>query len=229
MQTRARKAEAVMLASMVFLNRGDHFEAEPLPREAQWAPAFGVSVADFDGDGVEDLFLAQNFFALPAEASRLDAGRGLLLRGEGTGKLAPVSGQQSGIEVHGEQRGAAVADYDADGRVDLVVAQNGAATKLFRNVGGRAGLRVRLTGPAGNPAGMGAQVRLKFGDRFGPVREVHGGSGYWSQDDAVQVLGATEAPTHVWVRWPGGVTSTVAVPVGDKEVTVVYQGVTGRP
>jgi hypothetical protein len=122
-----------------------------------------------------------------------------------------------------------VADYDGDGRADLVVAQNGAATKLFHNVTGRAGLRVRLAGPVGNPDGVSAQVRLKFGERFGSVREVHGGSGYWSQDAAVQVLGAPEAPTQVWVRWPGGTISTVAVPAGGKEVTVDYQGAKGRP
>jgi hypothetical protein len=131
--------------------------------------------------------------------------------------------------VYGEQRGAAVADYDGDGRVDLVVAQNGAATKVFHNIGKRTGLRVRLAGPAGNPDGVGAQVRLKFGERFGPAREIHGGSGYWSQDSAVQVLGAPETPTQVWVRWPGGAISTVVVPAGGKEVTVRYQGVTGRP
>src|SRR4029077_2565432 len=45
------------LDSMVFLNRGDHFEAKPLPIEAQFAPAFGITVADFDGDGFEDIFL----------------------------------------------------------------------------------------------------------------------------------------------------------------------------
>ena len=66
-------------------------------------------------------------------------------------------------------------------------------------------------------------MRLKFGERFGAAREVHGGSGYWSQDDAVQVLGGLEPPTQVWVRWPGGAVSTVAVPAGGREVTVRYQ------
>ena len=106
------------LESRVFLNRGDHFESRVLPAEAQWAPAFGVSVADFNGDGFEDVFLSQNFFAVPPDESRLDAGRGLLLRGDGRGGFAPLSGAESGIEVYGEQRGSAVADLDHDGRPD---------------------------------------------------------------------------------------------------------------
>jgi hypothetical protein len=245
LQSRARKAEAVTLASMVFLNRGDRFEAEPLPREAQWAPSFGVNVADFDGDGTEDVFLAQNFFAVPGETPRLDAGRGLLLRGAPTSlspapsggeggqrpgegashsiQLVPMPGQQSGIEVYGEQRGAAVADFDADGRADLVVSQNGAATKLFRNTGAKPGLRVRLNGPAGNPSGVGAQVRLKFGERLGPAREIHGGSGWWSQDDAVQVLAVPAQPSEVWIRWPGGAVSTTPVPPDAREVKVIFE------
>ena len=47
---------------MVFLNRGDHFEARPLPLMAQLTPAFAPVVADFDGDGNEDIFLSQNCF-----------------------------------------------------------------------------------------------------------------------------------------------------------------------
>src|SRR5207248_1661556 len=74
-----REARATTLASMMFLNRGDHFEAVYLPTEAQWAPVFGIVVADFDGDGWDDVFLAQNFFAMRPEVPRLDAGRGLLL------------------------------------------------------------------------------------------------------------------------------------------------------
>ncbi|PYK97263.1 MAG: hypothetical protein DME19_16945 [Verrucomicrobia bacterium] len=94
--------------------------------------------------------------------------------------MSAVSGQESGVKVYGEQRGAALCDYDGDGRVDLVVTQNGAQTKLYHNVGARPGLRVRLKGPAGNPRGIGAQLRLMFGPRPGPVRELHAGSGYWS-------------------------------------------------
>jgi hypothetical protein len=220
----AREAQAASLAVMLFLNRGNRFEALALPDEAQLSPAFSLSIADFDGDGQEDIFLSQNFFANQPEVPRYDAGRGLLLRGDGSGQLRAVPGQESGIKVYGEQRGAAVADFDGDGRVDLAVTQNAAATRLFRNVKAKPGLRVRLNGPAGNPTGVAAQMRLHFGQRPGPMREIHAGSGYLSQNSAAQVLAIPEPPTEVWVRWPGGKVTTGAVPRDVKEIVVSYDG-----
>src|SRR6185369_10281326 len=98
----AREVRAGTLASMVFLNRGSHFEARELPLEAQVAPVFAINVADVDGDGHEDVFLSQNFFATRPEVPRLDAGRGLWLRGDGSGKLRAMSGQESGVKIYGE-------------------------------------------------------------------------------------------------------------------------------
>jgi hypothetical protein len=220
----AQKVEANCLESTLLLNRGQSFERRSLPAEAQLAPAFAVVVADFDGDGFEDLFLSQNFFAVEPETSRYDAGRGLLLKGDGRGGLQAMPGQQSGLLVYGEQRGAAAADFDGDGRIDLVVTQNAAPTRLFKNVRGKPGLRVRLKGPPGNPFGFGAQMRLKSGDRFGPVREVHGGGGYWSQDSPVQVLTGGDGPLEVWVRWPGAKSFTVPVPSGATEIQIAIDG-----
>jgi enediyne biosynthesis protein E4 len=224
-ESAARVASVNTLASMLFLNRGNHaFAAQPLPREAQLAPAFSASVADFDGDGYEDIFLSQNFFANQPEIPRHDGGRGLLLRGDGKGTLAAVPGQDSGIKVYGEQRGAAVADFDHDGRPDLVVTQNGAATKLFRNVSGQAGLRVRLVGPPGNPDGIGAQVRLIFGEQAGAVREIHAGSGYLSQDSNVVVLSTPQNASAIWVRWPGGKVNTSSLGGKAGEISVNFDG-----
>ncbi len=216
----ARELQATWLETTLFLNRPDGFHVRPLPALAQWSPAFAACVADFDGDGHEDLFLSQNFFANEPETGRYDAGRGLLLRGQGEGDWRVMSGAESGIAIYGEQRGAAVGDYDEDGRADLVVSQNGAATQLLHNVGARPGLRLRLKGPAGNPEGIGAVARVRFAGGLGPARELHAGGGYWSQDSAVAVLGTPTTPVEVLVRWPGGRTTTTAVPENAREITV---------
>ncbi len=215
-----RELTASTLATTVFLNRKGRFEARPLPVEAQFAPTFGVSVADFDGDGRDDLFLAQNFFAFRVEDSRLDSSRGLLLRGDGKGGFVPVPGQASGITVYGEQRGAAVADFDRDGRTDLIVTQNGNATRLFKNISARPGLRIRLAGSPGNPDGVGARLRLKFASGWGPTREIHAGSGYWSQDSSCAVLGIPDTPQAIQITWPGGRSTEQAIGQDRGEILV---------
>jgi hypothetical protein len=209
------------LDSMLFLNRSDHFEAHPLPREAQLAPVFGIGIGDFDGDGNEDVFLSQNFFETHPLDARLDAGRGMLLLGDGHGGLNTTPSSRSGLRVWGDGRGVAVCDYDHDGRSDLAVAQNANATLLYHNVGAKPGLRVRLHGPWGNPHAVGATVRLEYRDgRLGSVREIHAGSGYWSQDASTQVLGKSGAVQAVLVRWPGGRITRVPLDEGVKELDI---------
>jgi hypothetical protein len=212
------------LQTTLFLNRGDHFEVHPLPLAAQMAPAFAVCVADFDGDGHEDIFLGQNFFATQPEVSRYDAGCGLLLLGDGAGRFRALSPQESGLAIYGEQRGAACADFDADGRVDLVVSQNGAETKLYKNAFARPGIRIHLRGPPGNPDAIGAVLRwLPVGGKSA-AREVHCGSGYCSQDSPVQVLARPPGPAKLQVRWPSGQTHALEVPLGAREIAIDSQG-----
>jgi hypothetical protein len=218
-----KHVQATTFSTLVLLNRGDRFALATLPAVAQLAPAFGLVVADADGDGREDLFLAQNFFGTRPEISRLDAGRGLWLMGDGEGRFRGSSPRESGIEIDGEGRGAAVSDFDGDGRPDLAVGQHGGPTRLFQNIGARPGLRVRLEGPDGNPNGIGAVLRLGGPRGSGPAREVHGGSGYASQDGAVSVLGRIPSPEWMDVRWSGGRTHRVPIAPGATESVVRFE------
>ena len=224
----AMAARAETLATCAWLNRGDHFERVALPQEAQRTPVSGLVVADFDGDGREDVFLAQNWFAVRPDDTRMDAGLGLLLRGDGRGGLQALGALESGIRVLGEQRGAATGDWDGDGRPDLVVAQNGEVALLFRNQRAEPGVRVRLAGPARNPTGLGATVRLKFGTRWGPARSVTAGGGYGSQDSTTVVMGGPGTPTAIRVRWPGGKVTEAELGAGARDVIVSGDGVMER-
>jgi hypothetical protein len=215
----ATRVGATSFDHVVLLNRGDHFEAHALPEAAQVAPASGIVVADFDGDGHEDLFLAQNFFPTAPETPRFDAGVGLLLLGDGKGDFRPLGVKASGISTSGDQRGAAASDYDGDGRVDLAVGQNGGPTRLWHNVKAKPGVRVHVNAGPENPFGIGAQLRVISGASRGPVREIHGGNGYWSMDGATTVLVRGSAADSLWIRWPGGREQTVPLPASG-DVTI---------
>jgi len=146
----------------------------------------------------------------------------LLLLGDGLGGFSPMSARRSGIAVFGDQRGAAFADFDRDGRLDLAISQNGAATKLYRNVGAKRGLIVQLVGQPGNPGAIGALIRLHYpGNKLGPAREIQAGSGYWSVNSPVQVMGLAGDADSVWVRWPGGKETLEPIARGQTKVRLL--------
>jgi hypothetical protein len=189
--------KASHLASVVLLNRGGRFETKPLPVEAQLTPVSGAAVADFDGDGNEDVFLSQNYFALRVEDYRMDAGEGLLMLGDGRGGFLTVFGHRSGIQVYGEQRGCAVGDLNNDGRPDLLITQSKGRPKLYFNALGQAGLRVR--------ADQGTVLRPVYDDGSkGPARLVSGGTGRYSRNSRTQLLGAAKRIRSLEVTWSTG-------------------------
>ena len=213
--------EARCFEHRLFLNRGTRWESRPLPDLAQWAPGFGLAAADFDGDGHLDVFLAQNAFDFDLDSGRGDAGVGVCLRGDGRGGFRALSPRESGISLHGAQRGVAVADFDRDGRPDLCVTQNRETTALFRNRSGNPGTRVRMRGPAGNPDGIGVALRTwDAGTARGPLREVVAGSGYLASDSPVLVVPRYEHDTQIEARWPGGRITRHGVPAGSKEIQI---------
>jgi hypothetical protein len=100
--------QASEFASTLFINKGDSahlgFNLRRLPVEAQFSPIYAILIDDFDQDGFQDLLLGGNFYGVPPDQGRYDAGYGCLLLGDGSGAFAPAGLQQSGLIVTGEVR-----------------------------------------------------------------------------------------------------------------------------
>ena len=217
--------EAVEFRSMIFLNLADGMKATQLPPEAQWAPGFGLVAEDFNGDRNQDLFIAQNFFATNPEYSRCDAGRGLLMLGDGHGGFEAIAASRSGVAAYGEQRACAVSDFNRDGKMDLAIGQNNAQTKLLLNSGGIAGIRVRLKGPTQNPTAVGAKVTMKITKNHTVTKEVQSGSGYWAANSSVLILPKLNQAHELIVAWPSGSEVSYNIPEGIREVLLQESGV----
>jgi hypothetical protein len=127
-------------------------------------------------------------------------------------------------------RGAAYADIDGDGDLDVALTQSGRPAVLWRNetirgqgsVGAPAWLRVRPVGRKSNRSGLGAALRVRTA---GVVRTavVRSGSSYLSASEQVATVGldAGQEPEKVEIVWPGGgVQDLGRVPV-NRTLTVV--------
>jgi hypothetical protein len=189
------------LQHVVVENRGDTFAIAPLPRMTQIAPVFGIGIADFDGDGIQDLVLAQNFFSPEPETGRFDGGLSAFVRGKGGMQFEYVPPDRSGIVIPGDAKSLVLADGV------VVVATNNGPVHTLRPVGMQSSLGVALRGPKGNPEAIGARLELREPGGKTHVREITAGSGYLSQSEARAWFTGVPAGSKLAVRWPDGSSS----------------------
>ena len=180
-------------------------------REGGWG--WGACLADFDNDGHPDLFQTNGWLGGYGEGAddeepgiaefREDPSRLFMSNGDGT---FTERAAELGIIHTGQGRGVVCADYDGDGRVDILVANHGAAPTVYRNVfeTGHRWLAIDLAGRHGNPQGVGARVTVRTASGA-QVQEVRLGGAYLSQAPPTLHfgLGRAEVVQSIEVRWPG--------------------------
>ncbi len=128
-RSKALRYETNYLQSAILWNNNGSFELQALPIQAQFSPVFGIVVDDLDADGRIDIWLGGNFYALKPQVGRLNASKGVFLKGNGTKSFSYISPRESGIRVEGEVRDAGV--IDIKGSKHLVVARNNASVLMF--------------------------------------------------------------------------------------------------
>ncbi len=176
---------------------------------------FGLGFPDIDLDGSPDLFVANGHVTEAAEhfyPGVTFAQPALFLRGDGAGGFAPDSAAGEDVARPRIGRGVAVADYDGDGDLDVLVANCRATPDLLRNEGlPRANwLRLRLVGRTANRSAIGARVEVVAEGKT-QVQEVRSGGSYCSQGELPLTFGLdrrSQAET-VRVHWPGGKAETL--------------------
>ena len=174
-----------------------------------WATTF----YDLDLDGWEDLFMSAG--NLP-QAPDVVVGEqpNMLFLNDGTGMRFLDVSAVTGLDDVSESKGAAFADYDNDGDMDLFVVNQAGSPRLYRNVTGRGEkhwLQVDPVGTASNRDGCGARITaVVAGEAI--LRQVLCGSGASgsSHQRAVHIgLGAATTVDRVEVLWPSGTRQVV--------------------
>lgn len=173
--------------------------------------SFGGGFFDYDNDGWLDLFIANGHVYEEVEQTapgihykQINS----LFHNERNGRFADVTKiSGNGFTVPHAGRGAAFADFDNDGNIDVVVGNNNDPPLLLHNSGapGRHFVTFHLVGVKSNRDAMGARVILEAGG-LKQIREVAGGGSYLSQSDlrAHFGLGESTKVDSVEIRWPSG-------------------------
>ena len=172
---------------------------------------WGVGFLDLDNDGWLDLFLVNGHVYPEVQRVQTEAGyqqRKIVYRNLGNGRFQDVSERLGPpVTTPAAGRGAAFADLDNDGDIDVVVNNVHAEPDLFRLDlhPGTHWITLKLVGTRSNRSAIGARVRLFSSDSV-QLQEVRGGGSYFSQND-LRVhfgLGRSAVMDRIEIRWPNG-------------------------
>ena len=190
---------------------------------------WGLKFFDYDNDGFLDLILANGHpdDMIESYSQQVRYKEPLVLFHHDGKKLSNVSAQAGpAFQKMFPARGLAIGDYDNDGRIDVLIGNNGAAPVLLKNHAGAGNhwLGVKLQGTTCNRDAIGATLTWSAGDWKRSRYKVSGGS-YLSSHDMREVLGLGTATKLNWleITWPAPSTRVerlTDLPI-DRYVTIV--------
>ena len=191
---------------------------------------FGCFFFDYDLDGWPDIFIANGH--IDPEIQRVQANVKYampphLFRNLGKGKFEEVTNSiGSAFIAPRVGRGAAYADINNDGRLDLLLSTNGGPAFLFRNEAQVAGtanrsVRLKLVGTKSDRDGIGAVVRLSSGGDS-QTQMLRSGSSYLSSSELILTFGLAQRgkADAIEIRWPSGQVDHLSAVAAGQTITV---------
>jgi hypothetical protein len=171
---------------------------------------FGCFFFDYDNDGWPDILVADGHIEDQIEKVQKRVSYNEpphVFRNLGGGKFIEVTQSLgAGFAAPRVGRGAAYADINNDGALDVLMTTNGGRAYLFRNEGtANLSLRIKLVGTKSNRDGIGALIRVASGE-VKQSKMVRSGSSYLSQSELVATfgLGPRDKADTVEIQWPSG-------------------------
>ena len=171
---------------------------------------FGTKLFDYDNDGDVDIYVANGHIENNVHLyfpNLTFAQTDLLYENQGKGFLDVSAKSGDPFAVPAVGRGAAVADYDNDGDLDIALSNSGGPAVLLKNDGGNRSnwIAIQARGRESNSFGLGASVRIET-EQGAQVRQVNNVASYLSANDLRVYfgLGRQQQVKSVEIDWPSG-------------------------
>ena len=197
----------------LYRNEGNEFFADVasphgIAQATRLLSGWGLKFFDYDNDGLIDLILANGHpdDMIESYSQQVKYKEPLVLFHNDGKRLSNVSAQAGPVfQKPFPARGLAIGDFDNDGRLDVLIGNNGEAPVLLRNRSGEGNhwVGLKLQGTACNRDAIGARITWTAGGVTRSRLKTSGGS-YLSSHDPREVLGLGTTSSLEWVeiRWP---------------------------
>ena len=218
----------------VYRHNGNGFFMDQAARSRIGRPSlftltFGLALVDLDLDGDLDLFAANGHVQPEIEkfADNVQYAEPVhVFMNQGNGIFQDVAmGIGGTLSQPLVARGAAYADYDGDGDLDLLIAENGRGARLWRNEANQPNfIRVRLRGQESNQNGLGTRLIARAGD-LRMERYLRSGASYLAASEQIATFGLGQHADldSLLVFWPSGRVNRLADLEGGQELLLVEQ------